>query len=235
MKLLSIIALFMLISVGTMTAFLEICKTNTEPDTKYAEITNQITYNAPDQQLSLMSMLPEPPPEPEPEPVSEVVAEIIEAPAKDVTITQVSHLAGIEVGERAETSIDEIKKIVSEMCEKYKVEENLVLAVIQVESNFKADVVSKTGDYGLMQINKCNHEYFKKLLGVTDFLDPRQNIEVGVYILKDLIYNYKCETEEQLLMAYNRGYSGAKKYWDKGIVSNTYSTKVLEAKAALEK
>lgn len=233
MRLLSIIAFLMLISMGTMTAFLEICKTNMEPDAKYAAITNQITYNAPDQQLSLISMLPEP--LPEPEPVPKVVTEIIEVPAKDITITQVSHLAGIEVEEKAETSIDEIKKIVSEMCETYKVEENLVLAVIQIESNFKADVVSKTGDYGLMQINKCNHEYFKKLLGVTDFLDPRQNIEVGVYILKDLIYNYKCETEEQLLMAYNRGYSGAKKYWDKGIVSNTYSTKVLEAKAAFEK
>lgn len=44
------------------------------------------------------------------------------------------------------------------LCLKYDVEPQLVMAIIKTESDFKADTISNTEDYGLMQINKRNHK-----------------------------------------------------------------------------
>lgn len=129
----------------------------------------------------------------------------------------------------------ETQKYLLEQSKHYGVDPLLVLSIIKVESEFKADAVSKSNDWGLMQINYCNHTNLKKLLSITDFLDPKQNILAGIYILWDLSTNYNCDTEEKLLMAYNRGYSGAKRLWKQGITSNTYTQAVANAKAEIKK
>jgi len=63
------------------------------------------------------------------------------------------------------------------------VNEELVRAVIQVESEFDARAVSRAGARGLMQIMPATAVRF----GVADSFDPRQNILGGVKYLRKLL------------------------------------------------
>lgn len=113
------------------------------------------------------------------------------------------------------------------LCQFYKIEEHygLVYAIIKNESNFVATTVSDTNDYGLMQINKVNHYALSECLGITNFLDPYQNIHAGVYMLADLIHKYGVE---DALMAYNLGEPGAEALWRRGVHSTTYTKAILD-------
>ena len=63
---------------------------------------------------------------------------------------------------------------------------DLVRAVIQTESGFRADAQSGAGAQGLMQLMPST----AKSLGVTDAFDPRQNIEAGTKYLSDLVQRF---------------------------------------------
>ena len=54
-----------------------------------------------------------------------------------------------------------------EMCIKYDVKEYYTLFIAQIyhESGFDENSISGTNDYGLMQINECNHGWLGKKLG----------------------------------------------------------------------
>lgn len=108
----------------------------------------------------------------------------------------------------------------------YNIDFTLVMAMIQQESSFQADVISTSNDYGLMQINEMNHPYLTEQLGITDFTEPHNNIRSGMFILRKLFEKY--ETPEKVLMAYNMGEYGASILWDQGIFESNYSRKVLE-------
>lgn len=108
----------------------------------------------------------------------------------------------------------------------YNIDFTFTMALIQHESGFQADVISETDDYGLMQINSCNHDYLKETIGVSDFLDPYSNIRSGMLILRKLFEKY--ETPEKVLMAYNMGESGASKLWEREIYETNYSKAVLQ-------
>lgn len=122
----------------------------------------------------------------------------------------------------------ELQDYIRNLCDEYGIPIELVIAIIDVESTFRANVVSKTNDYGLMQINKCNHEWLTDKLGVTDFLDPYQNIKSGVHILSGHLEVTNGDIE-LALMRYNNGATGAKKLWDKGIYSTAYTRKIMTA------
>lgn len=115
-----------------------------------------------------------------------------------------------------------------DLCKEYKVDKKLALAIIECESAFQPDVISKTDDYGLMQINKCNHEWLSEELGISDYLDPRENMLAGVYMLSYL--KQFADTEEKLIMCYAHGVNGARAKWSDGIVSTSYTQKVLKVK-----
>jgi soluble lytic murein transglycosylase-like protein len=122
----------------------------------------------------------------------------------------------------------ELQDYIRNLCDEYDVPIELVIAIIDVESSFQSDVISKTNDYGLMQINKCNHKWLTDELGVTDFLDPYQNIKSGVHILSGHLEVTNGDIE-LALMRYNNGAIGAKKLWDKGIYSTAYTKKIMAA------
>jgi len=107
----------------------------------------------------------------------------------------------------------------------YYIDFPFVMGLIKNESTFRTDIISKTKDYGLMQINICNHKKLEERLGIDDFLDPTQNIRAGLYILRTLFEKY--DDPAKVLMAYNMGESGAKVLWDKGIYETSYTRKVL--------
>jgi hypothetical protein len=75
---------------------------------------------------------------------------------------------------------EELQAYTYRTCEEYGVDYEMVLALMDKESSYRAGVISKSDDYGLMQINTINHETLKDALGITDFLDPEQNILCGV-------------------------------------------------------
>ena len=100
----------------------------------------------------------------------------------------------------------------------------LVLAMMWQESDFKPDTISKTNDYGIMQINICNHEWLSEELGITDFLDPYQNIDAGTHIIASLLLKY--QDPHKALMAYNYGEAGAQSYWNRGTYTSSYSREV---------
>lgn len=124
----------------------------------------------------------------------------------------------------------ELQDYIRELCEERGVPMSLILAMIETESAFKADIVSKSNDYGLMQINKINHEWLSRTYNITDFLDPYQNVYCGVVILSQ--HYRKYQDVDKALMAYNLGESGAKRRWNKGVYETTYT---ITIKSAMEK
>lgn len=128
---------------------------------------------------------------------------------------------------------DEFQDYISEICESYGVPLEVVIALIGVESNYTPQIISKTNDYGYMQINGINHDWLMQELDITDFLDPYDNIHCGVYMLSELYKKYTDTT--QVLMCYNCGETGAKRLWDKGVYTTDYVEKVNLAIGNLER
>lgn len=108
----------------------------------------------------------------------------------------------------------------------------LMLAMMWQESNFTADVISSSNDYGLMQINKCNHLWLRDLLGTTDFLDAKQNIDAGTYIMSKLLRKYR--DEHKALMSYNMGERGARRNWEAGNYNSRYSRSIVAKRKAIQ-
>ncbi|MBS6063995.1 MAG: transglycosylase SLT domain-containing protein [Peptostreptococcaceae bacterium] len=119
----------------------------------------------------------------------------------------------------------ELQSYIFELCNEEKIPSSLIMAMIYVESNFNPELVSDTNDYGLMQINIINHKWLREKYNVTNFLNPYQNVYCGVKLIGNL--NKKYNDFNKSLMAYNMGEGGAKKAWNKGIMSSKYSRKVL--------
>lgn len=110
-----------------------------------------------------------------------------------------------------------------EQCAAYGITEyyELLLAQSYHESAWDPNAVSKSNDYGLMQINKCNHEWLSETLGVTDFFDPYQSIDCGVYMMSGFLKKYN--DVQIALVCYNMGESKAVN----GIKSSKYSRCVV--------
>lgn len=116
-------------------------------------------------------------------------------------------------------------------CIKYDVDPVLALAVMKTESGFNTDAVSETNDYGIMQINECNHKWLSDAFGDINLLDAKDNIKCGVYMLSKIKY----PTREQKLMAYNMGSVHAKALWEKGTYTTDYTDKVIDNMEYIQK
>lgn len=118
---------------------------------------------------------------------------------------------------------EEYQDYLYEMCIKYDVVDYYTMFIAQMyhESTFRPNLISKTNDYGLMQINKCNHDWLSQKLGSNNFLDPYISIEAGVYMMSNYLHKYN--DVEKALVCYNRGESAVRK----GTYSTNYSKGVL--------
>ena len=112
----------------------------------------------------------------------------------------------------------------------YNVDPDLITAIIDGESEGEIQAFNTndngTHDKGLMQINSFNYEWLQEELGVTDFYNPRQNIQCGVFMIADLMTRH--EELHEILMCYNMGETRTRELHRKGIYSSKYSQKVVK-------
>lgn len=96
---------------------------------------------------------------------------------------------------------------IEENSKKYNVEEDLILAIIKSESNFRQDVESKVGAIGLMQIMPKTFNWLKthniSALDIDHLKNPKTNINYGTYFISLLKKRYNSIKEA--LCAYNAG------------------------------
>jgi hypothetical protein len=115
-----------------------------------------------------------------------------------------------------------------DLCVQYGITEYYTLLIAQIyhESTFRTNLISSTNDYGLMQINVCNHSWLRNKLGISDFLNPYENMQAGVYMMSSYLHKYG--DAEKALVCYNLGEGGAK-----GVSSTSYSRGVLYDRSLL--
>lgn len=155
----------------------------------------------------------------------QVVAELIPEPIAETTIAPEVQDPEYRYIQDCPLS-KEVQQGIFDICERYNVAFELVMAVIQRESNFNAAAVGDHGDsVGLMQIQEKWHSELMEELGVTDLYDPLENVEVGVALLAQ--YFKEGKEVYYALMKYNGGGAYAKRMLKAGKVSK-YALEITE-------
>ena len=127
----------------------------------------------------------------------------------------------------ARTSISsgsaDLDAIFEEAGRRYNLSPNLLKAVARVESNFRADAVSRAGAMGVMQLMPGTAAG----LGVTDAFDPEQNIMGGAKYLRQMLDRFDGDIQAAL-SAYNAGPGRVSKNGGKALsFTEGYVSKVL--------
>jgi soluble lytic murein transglycosylase-like protein len=97
-------------------------------------------------------------------------------------------------------TLDQWREHIRQASEKYRVPEELLLAVMAVESNFDHQALSEKGAMGLMQLMPGT----AREMYVSDAWDPAQNIDGGARYLRILANQYEGDVVK-MLAAYNAG------------------------------
>ncbi len=111
------------------------------------------------------------------------------------------------------------EQIVRGHADNYRLEPQLVAAVIYQESKFDADAVSTSGAVGLMQLLPATAQGIADRTGGSgwherDLVDPELNVRYGSWYLRHLLDKYG--DEELALAAYNAGQTNVDRWREQG-------------------
>ncbi len=98
-------------------------------------------------------------------------------------------------------------QIISKCATKYGVNPSLIKAVIQAESGYNPNAISRKGASGLMQLMPETARSLK----VSNSFDPKDNVEGGVRYLRFLLDTFRGDVS-LAVAAYNAGLSKVAKY-----------------------
>lgn len=125
-------------------------------------------------------------------------------------------------------SRQEIDLLIKKYAFKYAIDENLLRAIIMVESSFNYKAVNKEGSYGLCQIHKnLLIGYYPEFKTKTEdeiknyLFNAENNLDIAGMFLNHLFRRYK--DINKVIQAYNLGETK----FDKGYTSPDYLKKVL--------
>jgi hypothetical protein len=141
----------------------------------------------------------------------------------------------------------DLQKHIWNLCKEHEVQYEIVLSIIKLESDFRANLINRNSDgskdYGLVQMNNRYLDYHKKLLNMEEF-DPFDSYQSSMACVKLLKYYYnywsgKGISQEDLFYlivgSYNRGVAGMEKFIKQtGKIETAYSKRVLSYKLHLE-
>lgn len=97
------------------------------------------------------------------------------------------------------------------VCKRYGVQYELLLAIMYKESGFNPSAVGGGNSYGLCQIHVSNFSNLRSKLGVSNFTDPYDNMTAGAYLLSHYFAAARAKVsdadaiEAYALNAYNMG------------------------------
>ena len=138
----------------------------------------------------------------------------------------------------------EQQKFVADISEEFGLSFELIISMMKIESNYQTDLISETNDFGIMQLNSKNHEFFAKLSGLEtyDVMDFYDNVTMAInYLayLRDNLIKQGITNQEDLIIyllnSYNMGEMGFKKYIKRtGLLTRVYDQRILEYKGQLE-
>jgi len=106
-------------------------------------------------------------------------------------------------------------------------EKSLVYGIINAESRFDKDAVSKRGAVGLMQVKEdtalwCAEKMEHMCSGDPDLKNPDTNIEIGTWYFSYL--KHELGTQELAIIAYNAGISHVKEWLEEGLIDEKVSS-----------
>ncbi|MFZ0580766.1 MAG: lytic transglycosylase domain-containing protein [Candidatus Acidiferrales bacterium] len=105
------------------------------------------------------------------------------------------------------TSAGPYADLIHAAAQKHGLEEDLIVRVIAMESNFNPRAVSRRQALGLMQLLPQTAAHYS----VADIFDPAQNIDAGAHYLRDLLTRYRGNLT-LALAAYNAGPEMVERY-----------------------
>ena len=132
----------------------------------------------------------------------DMVAEIESSPVKQPEPRPVE----VEAPKKREPSA---KELVKQAAERYGLPPEIVDSLVQVESAYQPGAVSPKGAIGLMQLMPATAAALD-----ADPKDPRQNVEVGTRLLRELLIKYQNYPDQvkRALAAYNAGEGSVERY-----------------------
>ena len=108
---------------------------------------------------------------------------------------------------RARPTSSRYDGLISKTASRFGIDKALVKAMVQIESGYNPNAVSKKGAFGLMQLMPATARRY----GVINLRSPTDNLQGGVRYLKDLLQMFDQDTK-LALAAYNAGENNVRRY-----------------------
>ena len=154
---------------------------------------------------------------------------------EEATLVEATETEEVEVVEEIklfpEEKLDlDVQRHMYKMCQKYDIPMEIMMALAFKESSYNSLAEGVDGkDHGLCQIRTNNHQWIRDVLGrYVDFFDPYENIEAACLMLSNIRNRNQDKGWQYILLCYNRGETGAKKYVARyGTSSSSYTHSIL--------